>query len=86
MWVHMSYLSLRALKNKYATTSGPYQQKAQKIYDDLRNNVVDNTFKEYSKTGYVFEQYNPKDGHGQRGYPFTGWSSTVALMMAEIFP
>ena len=82
----MSYLSLRALRNKYATTSGPYQKKAQEIYEKLRKNVVDNTFKEYRKTGYVYEQYNPTDGHGQRGYPFTGWSSTVALMMAEIFP
>ena len=86
VWVHMSYLSLRALRNKYATTSGPYQKKAQEIYEKLRKNVVDNTFKEYRKTGYVYEQYNPTDGHGQRGYPFTGWSSTVALMMAEIFP
>lgn len=86
VWVHMSYLSLRALRNKYATTSGPHQKQAQEIYDKLRKNVVDNTFKEYNKTGYVFEQYNPTDGHGQRGYPFTGWSSTVALMMAEIFP
>ncbi|SPO25518.1 related to ER glucosidase I [Ustilago trichophora] len=86
VWVHMSYLSLRALRNKYATTSGPHQAKAQEIYNQLRQNVVENTFKEYEKTGYVFEQYNPTDGHGQRGYPFTGWSSTVALMMAEIFP
>ncbi|GAC93457.1 mannosyl-oligosaccharide glucosidase [Pseudozyma hubeiensis SY62] len=86
VWVHMSYLSLRALRNKYATTSGPHQQKAREIYEKLRSNVVDNTFKEYARTGYVFEQYNPTDGHGQRGYPFTGWSSTVALMMAEIFP
>lgn len=86
VWVHMSYLSLRALRNKYATTSGPHQQKAREIYEKLRNNVVNNTFQQYNKTGYVFEQYNPTDGHGQRGYPFTGWSSTVALMMAEIFP
>lgn len=86
IWVHMSYLSLRALRNKYATTSGPHQAKAQEIYQKLRDNVVQNTFSEYARTGYVFEQYNPSDGHGQRGYPFTGWSSTVALMMAEIFP
>ncbi|SNX84466.1 related to ER glucosidase I [Melanopsichium pennsylvanicum] len=85
VWVHMSYLSLRALRNKYATTSGPHQGKAQRIYDKLRENVVSNTFKEYQRTGNVFEQYNPHDGHGQRGYPFTGWTSTVALMMAEIF-
>ncbi|EST05453.1 Glycoside hydrolase, family 63 [Kalmanozyma brasiliensis GHG001] len=86
VWVHMSYLSLRALRNKYATTSGPHQKQAQQIYERLRENVVANTFKEYERTGYVFEQYNPKDGKGQRGYPFTGWTSTVALMMAEIFP
>ncbi|PWZ02275.1 glycoside hydrolase [Testicularia cyperi] len=86
IWVHMSYLTLRALRNKYATTSGPFQAQAQRIYSQLRQNVVDNTFGEYKRTGYVWEQYDPTDGHGQRGHPFTGWSSTVALMMAEIFP
>lgn len=86
IWVHMSYLTLRALRNKYATTSGPHQAQANEIYDQLRDNVVRNTFDEYQRTGYVYEQYNPKDGRGQRGYPFTGWTSTVALMMAEIYP
>lgn len=86
IWVHMSYLSLRALRNKYATTTGPWQEKARRVYEELRQNVVQNTFKEYQERGAVFEQYNPTDGRGQRGYPFTGWSSTVALMMAEIFP
>lgn len=86
IWVHMSYLTLRALRNKYATTSGPHQAQAREIYDQLRDNVIRNTFEEYQRTGYVYEQYNPKDGRGQRGYPFTGWTSTVALMMAEIYP
>jgi hypothetical protein len=29
-------------------------------------------FKEYEKTGYVWEQYSCVDGHGSRSHPFTG--------------
>ncbi|KAN0061667.1 Processing alpha glucosidase I [Thecaphora frezii] len=85
IWIQMSYLALRALKSKYAATPGPYQQRAQQIYDELRQNVITNVQREYRRTGYVYEQYNPIDGRGQRGHPFTGWTSTVALMMAQIY-
>jgi len=31
----------------------------------------------------VWEQYNARTGQGQRNKPFTGWTSLVALIMAE---
>ncbi|KAG5645845.1 hypothetical protein DXG03_005187 [Asterophora parasitica] len=83
IWVQMNYLVLRALHTTYAAQPGPYQARAEKIYKELRKNVVDNVFKEYERTGYVWEQYDPITGNGQRSHPFTGWTSLTALILAE---
>ncbi|KAK0542742.1 Processing alpha glucosidase I [Tilletia horrida] len=85
IWIPMQYLALGALKKRYMVEEGPYQDRAKSIYRRLRKNVVENIHKEYVRTGYTWEQYNPTTGEGQRGHPFTGWTSTVALMMAEIY-
>jgi mannosyl-oligosaccharide glucosidase len=50
----------------YAAEPGPFQSQAAKIYDELRRNVVDNLFKEYQRTGYVWEQYDALTGEGRR--------------------
>ena len=52
---------------------------------DLRGNLVRNLFKEYERTGALWEQYNQDTGRGQRSKPFTGWSSLVLLMMQKDF-
>ncbi|KAK7043704.1 Processing alpha glucosidase I [Paramarasmius palmivorus] len=83
IWVQMNYLVLGALHKKYAKEAGPYQEKAQQIYTELRKNVVDNVFKEYERTGYVWEQYDPNNGEGRRSHPFTGWTSLVTLIISE---
>ncbi|KAL9936545.1 hypothetical protein V8E36_004613 [Tilletia maclaganii] len=85
IWMPMQYLALGALKTKYMVEEGPFKERASTIYRRLRQNVVTNVHKEYTRTGYTWEQYNPKTGEGQRGHPFTGWTSTVALMMAEVY-
>ena len=63
--------------------SGPYQQQAAEIYDELRTNIVKNVYKEYLRTGYTWEQYDALNGEGRRSHPFTGWTSLVTLIMAE---
>ncbi|EUC62183.1 mannosyl-oligosaccharide glucosidase [Rhizoctonia solani AG-3 Rhs1AP] len=83
VWIQMNYLALSALHQKYAKEPGPHQAKAKLIYDELRENVVSNVFKEYERTGYVWEQYDPLSGEGKRSHPFTGWTSLVALILAE---
>lgn len=84
IWINLNYLTLRALSH-YSKTHGPYSNKAKAVYNELRQNIIKNMAKEYRRTGYVWEQYNDKTGEGQRSRPFTGWSSLVVLMMAEIF-
>ncbi|XP_014771134.1 mannosyl-oligosaccharide glucosidase [Octopus bimaculoides] len=82
IWININYLALQALHH-YSTTEGPYQSQAKTIYDQLRANIIRNMYKEYSETGYIWEQYNDRTGKGKGSHPFTGWSALVVLMMAE---
>jgi len=66
-------------EQKYAAVGGPHQERAKRIYAELRTNIIDNVFKEYERTGYVWEQYNAETGEGRRSHPFTGWTSLVTL-------
>jgi mannosyl-oligosaccharide glucosidase len=84
IWINMNFLVLRALKS-YSATDGPYRDQSSKLYQELRKNLIDNVFKEYLRTGYIWEQYNDSTGQGQGCRPFTGWSSLVVLMMSETF-
>ncbi|KAH9952220.1 glycoside hydrolase [Amylocystis lapponica] len=83
IWMQMNYLTLRALHTTYAAQEGPYKQRAQEIYTELRKNIVDNVHKEYMRTGYVWEQYDSITGEGRRSHPFTGWTSMVTLILSE---
>jgi len=83
IWMPMNYLTLGALYKTYAAQEGPYKAQAQKIYTDLRKNIIDNIHSEYERTGYVWEQYDALDGHGRRSHPFTGWTSLASLILAE---
>ncbi|KAF8936813.1 Processing alpha glucosidase I [Haplosporangium gracile] len=80
IWINVNYLALHALKTHYVD-KGPYREKAAKIYNELRDNLIKNIYSEYERTGYVWEQYNDKTGHGQRSHPFTGWTAMIVLIM-----
>ncbi|KAI8388237.1 glycoside hydrolase [Radiomyces spectabilis] len=83
IWININFMALQSLYNNYIHVPGPYQQRAQDIYTDLRKNIISNVFKDYVKTGYVWEQYDDRTGQGLRSHPFTGWTSLVLLIMAE---
>ena len=51
------------------------------MYTRLRRNLVENVFKEWERTGFAWEQYNPETGTGQRTQHFTGWTSLVVKIM-----
>ena len=44
IWMQFNYLTLKNLKERYMVEQGPEKQRAVKIYNDLRKNVVDNVF------------------------------------------
>ncbi|GAB2297605.1 ADP-ribosylation factor GTPase-activating protein gcs1 [Dionaea muscipula] len=84
IWINMNYLILSALHH-YSTVDGPYTGRAKTIYDDLRRNLIRNIVKHHEKTGYLWEQYDQKAGGGKGTRPFTGWTSLVLLIMAEVY-
>ncbi|KHJ49284.1 mannosyl oligosaccharide glucosidase [Trichuris suis] len=84
VWINMNYMALSSL-HYYSQAEGPYRQKAFEVYNDLRNAVVSNIVKQYVRTGYLWEHYNDETGEGEGSHPFTGWTSLVLLMMAELY-
>lgn len=45
-----------------------------------------NIVEQYQATGYIWEHYDEvSEGIGQGVHPFTGWSSLVLRIMAEMF-
>ncbi|KXS13948.1 glycoside hydrolase family 63 protein [Gonapodya prolifera JEL478] len=86
IWINMNYMILTSLKKNYAEPKGPYSELAKETYDALRSTLINNLYREYERTGFLWEQYSGSTGQGQRSRPFTGWSSLVLLMMSELYP
>ncbi|XP_053336097.1 mannosyl-oligosaccharide glucosidase-like [Clarias gariepinus] len=82
IWININYLALKALHH-YSSIEGPYKEKAASLYQELRTNVINNMFKQYQETGYIWQHYSDSTGQGQGSHPFTGWSSLIVLIMAE---
>jgi mannosyl-oligosaccharide glucosidase len=54
------------------------------MYTALRQNLVENVFRQWEETGFAWEQYNPDTGAGQRTAHFTGWTSLVVKVMGMV--
>ncbi|KAF9106691.1 Processing alpha glucosidase I [Mortierella sp. AM989] len=78
MWTPFGLRSLSA-KDEFFGTGENYWKGP--IWINVNYLAVHSLKTEYERTGYVWEQYNDKTGHGQRSHPFTGWTSMVVLMM-----
>lgn len=81
IWININYLLLTQLLS-LATTPGPLKARCRELYRDLRLNVVQNVYHQWSTTGFAWEQYNPDTGAGQRTQHFTGWTALVVRLMA----
>ncbi|KAH8271129.1 hypothetical protein KR018_000870 [Drosophila ironensis] len=82
IWININYLAAKAL-NHYGRIEGPNAALAREIYTELRDNLVANIFKQYQRSGYLWEQYDDTTGEGKGCNPFTGWTAAVVLLMAE---
>ena len=82
IWININYMAVSALHH-YANEPGPYQTKAVGLYQELRRNLIENVFKQFETTGFIWENYDDVTGKGRGCHPFTGWSALVVAMMAE---
>ncbi|EEB09180.1 glucosidase I Gls1 [Schizosaccharomyces japonicus yFS275] len=83
IWINMNYMVLSSLYKNYMQVSGPYQELATAIYNELRVNVVNTVYREWARSGIFYEQYNSETGVGQRTKGFTGWTSLVVNILSE---
>ncbi|CAG9768795.1 unnamed protein product [Ceutorhynchus assimilis] len=84
IWVNINFLATKALWH-YGHSEGPYQDQANRLYQELRMNIINNVVEQYEKTGYIWEQYNDKTGEGSGCRPFTGWTALTVVLMSEGF-
>ena len=49
IWINVNYLAVRALHH-YAQSAGPFQPRAQRIYTELRENLLSTVLGEYGST------------------------------------
>lgn len=82
IWININFLALGALQH-YSLQPGPQQERCLKLYRDLRANVLRTVLGEYHRTGFLWEQYDDKEGVGIRGHPFSGWTALVLNIMVE---
>jgi mannosyl-oligosaccharide glucosidase len=82
IWMPINFLLLKSLKENYLVP-GPNKDLAERIYNELKANLIKNIFSSYASTGFVWEQYSCDSGKGSRSHPFTGWTSLALLAMAE---
>lgn len=76
IWININFLLVDAIERYYA----PHNAALKALGERLRAALVDNMLANIERNGYIWEQYSPDTGEGQRSHPFTGWSAAVVLL------
>ena len=82
VWININYMILQQLQILARGNSSALQRQAGKLYTDLRRVLGHTVFGSWKDTGFVWEQYNPDTGKGQRTQHFTGWTALVVKVLA----
>jgi len=94
IWMNMNYLAVKALydyREQYkAMEVTPETQEMitmlDKLYSELRGNLILTLYKQFMKYGFLYENYNGDDGKGQRSKPFAGWTALILNIVVEMYP
>lgn len=62
---------------------GPQQSTAKVLHDELRDLVLHTLVSSYNETGFLWENYDDSNGHGQGSHPFTGWTALLVLIAGQ---
>eukprot|EP00405_Crypthecodinium_cohnii_P037889 CAMPEP_0206545338 /NCGR_PEP_ID=MMETSP0325_2-20121206/12077_1 /ASSEMBLY_ACC=CAM_ASM_000347 /TAXON_ID=2866 /ORGANISM="Crypthecodinium cohnii, Strain Seligo" /LENGTH=850 /DNA_ID=CAMNT_0054044305 /DNA_START=244 /DNA_END=2792 /DNA_ORIENTATION=- len=65
IWINCNFLALAALRH-YSAIEGPWRERAAALAASLSSNLVENIKTNFEATGFLWEQYNPESGVGQR--------------------
>ncbi len=76
IWININFLLVDAIERHYAAHNVALKALGERLREALVNNMLANM----ERNGYIWEQYNPDTGEGQRSHPFTGWSAAVVLL------
>ena len=60
------------------------RERCLQIYSLLRQNIQNSILSSYHNSGFFWEHYDDVSGKGTRGHPFSGWTSLIINIMAEI--
>ena len=60
------------------------RERCLQIYTILRQNIQNSILSSYHNSGFFWEHYDDVSGKGTRGHPFSGWTSLIINIMAEI--
>ena len=72
---------LNKLKNDFDKLSD--NEKVKKVYDELRNNVIEAVHSSWKDTHTFYEQYEDGTGKGTKNRPFNGWTSLIVEIISE---
>ena len=59
---------------------GPNAAAAGKLHEELRTRLLNALVSEYHASGFLWENYDERDGRGSGCRPFTGWTALVVLI------
>ena len=92
IWMNINYLCLNALEYYFPeVVAGAQEQSALndkhtsqlagKLYTELKNNLINNVYDNWEKTNYIYENYDPTDGHGTGSVQFAGWTALIVNIL-----
>lgn len=87
IWLNINYLCLDAIRYYFPGISSKTSEVdstvtlAKQLFTDLRRSLIDNVYKVWKDTGFVFENYSPLDGAGVGAKQFTGWTSLIVNIL-----
>ncbi|TNN08126.1 Mannosyl-oligosaccharide glucosidase [Schistosoma japonicum] len=85
IWININYLAVQSLRyySHHSRTPAPVAAEAGRLAELLTQNLARTVLGELERTGFLWEQYNDQTGHGQRGHPFSGWTSLISLLISD---